>query len=549
VSDDNIHKLVAIKIQKSARRYTEAALDEIQLLYQAKEKDPDGGSCVVQLLDHFFHEGPHGKHVCLVFEVMGKNLLWLIKKYNHRGIPLHHCKILARQMLISLDFLHTNCHIIHTDVKPENFLLAVPNMYYHDELSPSQNIQEDISQITIPTPVISTPTPTSLVDCSQIPFASVCFPPLISPNGSSKQMEGAPKLNKKQKKKLKKKLKKKEQQKKKIPQISEPKEEASRTQKSQKKKKKKKVGKMKKAVSPSIASLTSSGTTFTDGDEIAKQETNCCGEQKEESLRWRWWSENLAVKIADLGNACWLHKHFTDDVTTREYRSPEVIVGYPYSSPIDVWSLACLIFELVTGDYLFKPKEDRDGRHTRDEDHLALMKELLGEMPRKITHQGKYSHHFFKRTGEFVNITNLEFWPLQDVLLEKYKMSVKDAKELTAFLLPMLNLDCTERATAGEMLKHPWLQLDDDNDLTEQCFDTSVDNLEFQTVDVLEPFQEVRQESEYENFPGYYQPPYEDQDQEQYQEEEAVIRQLRTDRYIYNDKCNYEEQDATIQDN
>ncbi|EEQ99046.1 srpk, putative, partial [Perkinsus marinus ATCC 50983] len=64
----------------------------------------------------------------------------------------------------------------------------------------------------------------------------------------------------------------------------------------------------------------------------------------------------LRFKIADLGNACWTHKHFSSDIQTRQYRSPEVIVGAGYDSSADIWSFACMIFELVTGDYLFDPK-------------------------------------------------------------------------------------------------------------------------------------------------------------------------------------------------
>lgn len=30
------------------------------------------------------------------------------------------------------------------------------------------------------------------------------------------------------------------------------------------------------------------------------------------------------ARIVDFGNACWTHKHFTDDIQTRQYRSPEV---------------------------------------------------------------------------------------------------------------------------------------------------------------------------------------------------------------------------------
>ena len=34
--------------------------------------------------------------------------------------------------------------------------------------------------------------------------------------------------------------------------------------------------------------------------------------------------ERAEMKIVDFGNACWTHKHFTDDIQTRQYRSPEV---------------------------------------------------------------------------------------------------------------------------------------------------------------------------------------------------------------------------------
>jgi serine/threonine protein kinase len=35
--------------------------------------------------------------------------------------------------------------------------------------------------------------------------------------------------------------------------------------------------------------------------------------------------ENVRVKIVDLGNACWFHHHFSTEIQTRQYRSPEVI--------------------------------------------------------------------------------------------------------------------------------------------------------------------------------------------------------------------------------
>ena len=80
----------------------------------------------MQLLDHFEHIGKNGRHICMVFEVLGENLLSVIKKYNYQGIPIEIVRKISRQILLGLDFLHRHCQIIHTDLKPENVLISKP---------------------------------------------------------------------------------------------------------------------------------------------------------------------------------------------------------------------------------------------------------------------------------------------------------------------------------------------------------------------------------------------------------------------------------------
>lgn len=53
--------------------------------------------------------------------------------------------------------------------------------------------------------------------------------------------------------------------------------------------------------------------------------------------------EIISVKIADLGNACWVNHHFTNDIQTRQYRSPEVILGGKWGASTDIWSMACMV--------------------------------------------------------------------------------------------------------------------------------------------------------------------------------------------------------------
>lgn len=125
--DNTTGKHVALKVVRSAAHYTETAIDEIKLLQKIVTAKPEhpGRKHVVSLLDSFEHKGPNGTHVCMVFEVLGENLLGLIKKWNHRGIPMPLVKQITKQVLLGLDYLHRECGIIHTDLKPENVLIEI----------------------------------------------------------------------------------------------------------------------------------------------------------------------------------------------------------------------------------------------------------------------------------------------------------------------------------------------------------------------------------------------------------------------------------------
>jgi serine/threonine-protein kinase SRPK3 len=162
------------------------------------------------------------------------------------------------------------------------------------------------------------------------------------------------------------------------------------------------------------------------------------------------------VKLADFGNACWTFKQFSDEIQTRQYRSPEVILGQKYSTPVDMWSFACFIFELATGDYLFDPQNS--SKYSRDEDHLALMIECLGPLPTEM-YKGRNFNKFLSSKGEPRNIRNLKPWNLFDRLVDEYKFSESDALEFSSFLLPMLEFTPSKRATASSSLTHSWLEL------------------------------------------------------------------------------------------
>lgn len=160
--------------------------------------------------------------------------------------------------------------------------------------------------------------------------------------------------------------------------------------------------------------------------------------------------------VVDLGNACWTNRHFSEDIQTRQYRAPEVLIGSKYDTSADMWSLACVTFELLTGDLLFDPRAGDE--YDRDEDHLAMFQELLGKMPKRMSLSGKLSKKFFDRKGNLKHIKQLKFWPIQDVLSEKYHFSKDDAQDIANFIRPLLEFEPCSRATALDALQSNWLR-------------------------------------------------------------------------------------------
>jgi hypothetical protein len=148
------HKYVALKVQKSKPSYAEAALDEIQILKtlsegrhnpawtQTKQELGSKGlqfseeeNFAIDMLDNFPHFGMHGKHYCSTFPIMGPNLLDVIRFFEDhygKGLPIFLVKKIAIQLLLSLDYMHRVCKIIHTDLKPENVMIELPPSD-HDE--------------------------------------------------------------------------------------------------------------------------------------------------------------------------------------------------------------------------------------------------------------------------------------------------------------------------------------------------------------------------------------------------------------------------------
>ena len=61
-------------------------------------------------------------------------------------------------------------------------------------------------------------------------------------------------------------------------------------------------------------------------------------------------------------------------------------------------------------------------------------------------------------TGELRHIQKLRFWPLGDVLHDKYLLPKDVSDMIASFLNPMLRLVPEKRAKASELIHHAWLE-------------------------------------------------------------------------------------------
>uniref|UniRef100_A0A803M6A2 non-specific serine/threonine protein kinase n=1 Tax=Chenopodium quinoa TaxID=63459 RepID=A0A803M6A2_CHEQI len=407
---------VALKVQKSARHYTEAAMDEIKILKLIADGDPDDKKCVVKLLDHFKHSGPNGQHVCMVFQYLGDNLLTLIKYSDYKGIPLHMVKEICFHILVALDYLHHQLSMIHTDLKPENVLLL-------SMMDPSKDPRKSGASPLLP--------------------ASKCKPKTeIEPPVTTESTNGN--LTKNQKKKIKKKAKRTAQK--------GTGEETSGDSESS-------IGLPGLEVSSHEVILN--GNSAEQGKKSNRGLSRATKQRLLNSVDAKCKLVDLEILVGHTSSSHWIFKPGSIEVQ-RLFLDPSTqllqiygrLPAYVLSLPL---AMFCLILILETSTVRMRSFEHCLSGLTRPGDHLAQMMELLGMMPRKVAQTGRRANEFFNRNGDLRHIRDLKIWPLNKVLVDKYGFGEQDAKDLADFLIPILDFVPEKRPKAAQCLNHPWI--------------------------------------------------------------------------------------------
>ncbi|KAL3457560.1 protein kinase [Aspergillus heterothallicus] len=343
--DSKHEKYVALKIVRADCYGGPNDIFEREVLAKVSEisrqSSHQGARCVSQLLDQFKHTGPNGEHVCLVFDVLGHHLGFQAAKYAGGKIPIKAVKTITRQLLLGLDFLHRECKIIHTDLKPANILLEL------------ENASRTISQYLSDVPVRTEPQGTV-----KTPLREVITTPLVSE------------------------------------------------------------------------------------------------------------MSNIQAKIIDLGVASWRDHHLSEMIQSPALRAPEVMIGAPWDTPVDIWSLGCLVIEFVQGIVLFSGEASPTGKWMADDDRLAKIMEVLGPFPAQFMDKGTRAEDFFDKQGNLLRIPSLKPASLEFLVngptapfTRPHDMPESEIPAFVDFLKGMLVIDPQSRKSAAELLQHEWLQI------------------------------------------------------------------------------------------
>ena len=454
---------------------------------------------IIQLLNYFIFEGENSeeKFLCNIYEITGITLQNLLNKFLKKnknrggggGIPLPYVRIIAREILIGLDFIHSFGEVIHSNLNMDNILICLSK----DELETIQEtgfifIEEDekdeeifdeigdkfINDLNNNTQQILRKNEQRIIKRQEKQMEKMGLSPKIKNKSRNKidnnyntnidelyknfneqcdnkgntindiiprpRIASVPKLNINNNKY--------------DFNIDNYKNEIQTYIKE--KRKMKNDEQYKKNIFIKNNFFYNSQSPFPKtGFEILKKLN------KEYILNGPKIDFDIKLKIAEFNHIIKLNKKnkniFISSKQKEQYLSPEIIFGLDYDETIDIWALACIIFELATGDSLFKVK--RDANFSLNENHILKFIEILGYIPKQIIMKMKNPKIYFDMLEKFNKFKTIKKASIKNILIEKYNFKSNEAQALHDFLTKMLEYFPDKRPSARNLLSHQWLNM------------------------------------------------------------------------------------------
>ncbi|EER07566.1 serine-threonine protein kinase, putative [Perkinsus marinus ATCC 50983] len=165
------------------------------------------------------------------------------------------------------------------------------------------------------------------------------------------------------------------------------------------------------------------------------------------------------MKVIDFGNGTFRDDHHSSVVNTRQYRSPEVILGHGWSEVSDMWSVGCILMEAYSGELLFPTHDNLE--------HLHMMERVLDR---------RFSSSYLGRSNseskaKLLTLDRHSQWTLHGIHDHKHLQNIQDCRPLRRMVAPghelladlvewCLEVDPSRRITASEALDHEFMRID-----------------------------------------------------------------------------------------
>ena len=161
------------------------------------------------------------------------------------------------------------------------------------------------------------------------------------------------------------------------------------------------------------------------------------------------------VKLIDFGSATFINDTAFYYLQTRPYRAPEVVFGCEFDFSVDMWSIGCIIYELITSDILFNHKRGIMNFAKA----LSINKEFNINFYKSGVHFNK--NLILKKflVKENLDLSNDIILPKNDFNFKEYLIGIGIESNLIDFIQKCLLLDPKERLTPEKALDHPFLKI------------------------------------------------------------------------------------------
>ncbi|KAI0868182.1 serine/threonine protein kinase [Hypoxylon argillaceum] len=336
--DSDRRKYLALKVLSGICYHTGYDVFEREILAHLRDGDREafGYKHICHLLDDFEHEGPNGKHVCLVFELYGETLSSFGTLFDESMIPTALMRRFTIQLLCALDFAHSH-GVIHTDITPSNIFVK-----FRDH---------------------------SLIESKYLKTRRV-----------AQQDRNEEKYT-------------------------------------------------------VIPSFRFQNCYFTSADDL--------------------WEFDIA--LGDWGVASWTDKHLTENIQPVALRAPEVLIKAPWDEKADFWNLGAVLLEVYRAIRMFSGCVPRNGPYEVRE-HLAEIVAFFGPFPQSLLEKGNQEivQDIFDEEGKVRGMPS-QIPPLgSEVIMPGLRDEIR--ADFESFLRAMMKIEPSERATAEDLLRFPFLR-------------------------------------------------------------------------------------------